>query len=71
MHLDVDVGAEAMHAQAEQLIALGATHVAELDEPGGHWITLLDPEGTSCASSGDRLPFEPAGGAQSEPWLPW
>jgi len=23
----------------------GATHAGEFDEPEGHWITLLDPEG--------------------------
>jgi predicted enzyme related to lactoylglutathione lyase len=26
-------------------VAIGATHVAEFDEPEGRWITLLDPEG--------------------------
>ena len=45
LHLDVNVGEEAMHAKADQLIALGAIRVAEHQEPGGHWITLLDPEG--------------------------
>lgn len=38
-------GADAMHAKADELVALGATVVGEHDEPGGHWITLLDPEG--------------------------
>ncbi len=45
VHLDVNVGAEAMHERAEALVALGATRVGEHEEPGGHWITLLDPEG--------------------------
>ena len=45
VHLDVNVGAEAMHAKADELVALGATRVSEFDEPGGRWITLLDPEG--------------------------
>jgi hypothetical protein len=45
VHLDVNVGADAMHAKADALEALGATRVGELDEPGGHWITMLDPEG--------------------------
>jgi hypothetical protein len=45
VHLDVNVGKDAMHAKADQLEALGATRVGELDEPGGHWITMLDPEG--------------------------
>ena len=34
-----------MHAKADELEALGATHVGEFDEPAGHWITMLDPEG--------------------------
>jgi hypothetical protein len=45
VHLDVSVGPDAMHAKADQLESLGATRVAEHDEPGGHWITMLDPEG--------------------------
>jgi hypothetical protein len=45
VHLDVNVGPDAMHAKADELVGLGATFVAEHDEPGGHWITLLDPEG--------------------------
>ena len=45
MHLDVDIGADAMHAKAATLVALGATFVGEFDEPEGHWITMLDPEG--------------------------
>jgi hypothetical protein len=45
LHLDVNVGPEAMHGRAQDLVELGARIVAELDEPGGHWITMLDPEG--------------------------
>ena len=45
VHLDVNVGADAMHAKADALEALGATRVGEHDEAGGHWITLRDPEG--------------------------
>jgi hypothetical protein len=44
-HLDVNVGSGSMHARAEELVALGAKFVGEFDEPGGHWITMLDPEG--------------------------
>jgi hypothetical protein len=44
MHLDVSVGADAMHTRAKELESLGARIVGEYDEPGGHWITLLDPE---------------------------
>ena len=45
VHLDVNVGAEAMHRVADDLAKLGAQVVGEFDEPGGHWITMLDPEG--------------------------
>lgn len=43
-HLDVGVP-EDMHTRAEELVELGASIVAEFNEPEGHWITLLDPEG--------------------------
>jgi len=45
VHLDVQVGTDVMHERADALVTLGATVVGEFDEPGGHWITLLDPEG--------------------------
>jgi hypothetical protein len=45
VHLDVRVGADLVHARAQEPVALGARLVAEYDEPGGHWITMLDPEG--------------------------
>ena len=45
VHLDVHVGAESMHSRAEELVGLGATIVAEFDDPTGRWITMLDPEG--------------------------
>ena len=45
VHLDVNVGKDVMHAKADELEALGATRVGEYDEPAGHWITMLDPEG--------------------------
>ena len=45
LHLDVQVEQSDLHARAGELVALGATHVAEFDKPEGHWITLLDPEG--------------------------
>lgn len=44
-HLDVGVGPDVMHKRAGELVELGATIVAEFDEPEGHWITMLDPEG--------------------------
>lgn len=45
MHLDVTVGAQGLHDRARELVELGATVTAEHDEPEGHWITMLDPEG--------------------------
>ena len=45
VHLDVQVGTDVMRQRADALVALGATVVGEFDEPGGHWITLLAPEG--------------------------
>ena len=45
VHLDVWVGRDVMHARADALAALGAQVVAEFDEPEGHWIAMLDPEG--------------------------
>ncbi|QGN34077.1 VOC family protein [Microlunatus sp. Gsoil 973] len=44
-HVDINVGEARMHAEAERLVALGATQVREIAEPGGHWIAMLDPEG--------------------------
>ena len=45
VHLDVNVGEEVMHDRAAELVTLGARIVTEFDEPEGHWITMLDPEG--------------------------
>ncbi|TFH16293.1 MAG: VOC family protein [Acidimicrobiales bacterium] len=45
MHLDIHVEPSELHARAAELVALGATNIAEFDEPEGHWITMLDPEG--------------------------
>lgn len=45
MHLDVQAGTDDLAARAQELVALGATLVAEYDEPEGRWITMLDPEG--------------------------
>lgn len=45
VHLDVNVGVEDLHARADDLVGRGAQVVAEFDEPEGHWITMLDPEG--------------------------
>jgi hypothetical protein len=45
LHLDVHTEPEKMQTTAAELVALGATRVGEFDEPEGHWITMLDPEG--------------------------
>jgi hypothetical protein len=45
MHLDLHVGPERAEAEAERLLALGATHAWTTDDRGGHTITLRDPEG--------------------------
>jgi hypothetical protein len=45
VHLDVHAGTGDLARRAEELTGLGATVVAEYDEPEGHWITMLDPEG--------------------------
>jgi hypothetical protein len=44
-HIDINVGKDRLHAEAARLVALGATLVREIEDPGGHWIAMLDPEG--------------------------
>jgi predicted enzyme related to lactoylglutathione lyase len=45
VHLDVEVGSENMKTRAHELSKLGGTYVREHNEPVGHWIVMLDPEG--------------------------
>ena len=45
MHLDVHTDPDQLHARATHLVEVGATYIGEFNEPEGHWITLLDPEG--------------------------
>ncbi len=53
VHLDVSVGAglpaaerpAVVRAKADELLALGAAEVREVDENGEYWIVLRDPEG--------------------------
>ena len=45
VHLDIDVGKNAMNSRARELVERGARIVAEIDEPGGHFISMIDPEG--------------------------
>jgi len=43
VHLDLH--APDWKDEVERAVALGATHVADFDEEGTAWATLLDPEG--------------------------
>jgi uncharacterized glyoxalase superfamily protein PhnB len=43
VHLDLH--AEDWEAEVQRAVGLGATHVADFDEYGTRWATLLDPEG--------------------------
>ena len=45
VHLDLLVGPEAVDAEVERLVALGATVVGVHDGEGGRWTLLTDPEG--------------------------
>ena len=45
VHLDVRAAPDQLLARAAELVVLGARLVEEVDEPGGHFITMLDPEG--------------------------
>jgi predicted enzyme related to lactoylglutathione lyase len=44
VHLDVIVG-DALEAEAQRLVALGATRVERVGEYGLEWIVMRDPEG--------------------------
>ncbi|HEY1133164.1 MAG TPA: VOC family protein [Nocardioides sp.] len=45
MHLDLVVPGGAIDAEAERLVAAGATLVGERREGDFRWITLADPDG--------------------------
>jgi hypothetical protein len=45
VHLDVRVGAENVAAQADRLIARGATFLHKGSQGPHEWVTLADPEG--------------------------
>ncbi len=46
VHLDLRAdGDEARRAMADRLIEAGATEVGRVDENGGWWIVMTDPEG--------------------------
>ena len=55
MHLDIEVADIA--AEAERLVALGATKVSEApcSEPGSNWLVMHDPEGNEfCICDGGQ-----------------
>ncbi|MEU6013038.1 VOC family protein [Streptomyces sp. NPDC047515] len=45
LHLDVHAGPGRREAEVKRLEALGATALHEVDQPGGTWTVLADPEG--------------------------
>ncbi|MEU1419635.1 MULTISPECIES: VOC family protein [unclassified Kitasatospora] len=45
LHLDLHPGPDARDATVERLEALGATVLRAVDEPGGSWTVMQDPEG--------------------------
>jgi hypothetical protein len=45
VHLDLHVGKDGLDAEAERLVAAGATFVEARSHPGDRWIVLNDPEG--------------------------
>ncbi|MFJ8628276.1 VOC family protein [Kitasatospora sp. NPDC093550] len=45
LHLDLHPGPQARAATVTRLEALGATVLREVEEPGGRWTTMADPEG--------------------------
>jgi catechol 2,3-dioxygenase-like lactoylglutathione lyase family enzyme len=61
IHLDLKPVDRTREEEAERLIALGATQVADHRRPGGGgWITMADPEGNEfCILPHDRPAFTP------------
>ena len=45
MHLDIHTEPDRLQERSTELVALGATLVAEFDQPEGRWIAMQDPEG--------------------------
>lgn len=45
LHIDLNVGAERRADEVERLQQIGAEVLYEIDEPGGHHVTMADPEG--------------------------
>ncbi|MEU6409299.1 VOC family protein [Microbispora sp. NPDC046933] len=45
LHIDLHAGPERRDAEVDRLKALGATVLRTVQEPGGHHVTMADPEG--------------------------
>jgi hypothetical protein len=45
MHLDINVGKDHIDAKVAELVALGATELGKVAEPGAFHTTMADPEG--------------------------
>lgn len=62
LHLDLKPVDRTREEEAERLVALGASQVADHRRPGGRgWITMADPEGNEFCILPHNLPaFSPA-----------
>lgn len=50
VHLDLNVGLDERDVEVKRLRQLGAATLYEIDEPGGHHVTMTDSEGNGfCA----------------------
>lgn len=45
LHVDVNVGRDAVDEHVQRLVALGAAYVDTFDRPEGYWAAMRDPEG--------------------------
>ncbi|MGX1549351.1 VOC family protein [Streptomyces adustus] len=45
LHLDLHPGRDRRAEEVRRLLKLGASVVREVDEPGGSWVVMTDPEG--------------------------
>ncbi|MEU6391946.1 VOC family protein [Streptomyces sp. NPDC046939] len=45
LHIDVHVGADRRAAEVERLVGAGGRVVREVEERGGRWVLMRDPEG--------------------------
>ena len=45
VHIDINVGPDAMPDEVARLESLGSTVIGEVNAQGGHWVAMADPEG--------------------------